>query len=428
MFEEGIGSREQTERLKNALGRRRRKLENALDGQHPRNEAKYYAHLYPAKLICQWLAYGKKPNDYLARREFAFIFENDAHHRYQTFTLAADLQTALSRRVPHKIDFGAVYNAQPKDYKSTPDFRPQERELVFDIDLTDYDDVRGCCREATVCQQCWKFIVLAAKILNVVLRNHFGYRHMLWIFSGRRGMHCWVADEGARRLENNDRSAVAAYLSFRLNELPYDAEFVHPYAADVRPEINELVVEQGWLTDERLREALHKYCKDEPTRDFIQQAMRGDEPKTRWRLLKTLCDEATYRAELERPRGPKPPEITDERIHFLRTFVLDRLNPRLDSNVTTATNHLLKSPFCVHPKTGLVAVPFDVERAADFRIDEVPRVDLLVAELDQKTKDGELKGRRRSGEPARLSVPYKHTALAPWIRVFEAFIKDLGSN
>lgn len=49
--------------------------------------------------------------------------------------------------------------------------------------------------------------------MDVGLRQDFGFKHILWIYSGRRGVHCWVADDAARALTNEGRGAVADYFS-----------------------------------------------------------------------------------------------------------------------------------------------------------------------------------------------------------------------
>ena len=52
----------------------------------------------------------------------------------------------------------------------------EERELVFDIDMTDYDDVRFCCKGSDICNNCWPLMQFAIKILDAGLQGELIYK------------------------------------------------------------------------------------------------------------------------------------------------------------------------------------------------------------------------------------------------------------
>lgn len=391
----------------------------------------YYRRLFPFAQYYRWLNYGGIQKNYFQNREFSFTLKDDIYVRYQSFTNQSELEKEMQKMNPYKIDIGAVYSHRPNQHNTVKSgsFQALEKELVFDIDMTDYDDVRSCCSAADICSKCWTLMTIAIRILDRALKDDFGFQHLLWVYSGRRGVHCWVCDEAARKLSAAARSAVAEYLSLvkggeETVKKVILSDPIHPFIRE------SLMVVERYFTRYALqeqdilgnKETLDKVLAlvPEDTRKDLQQDFQNErKPESRWKLIK---DHA------KRKQG-----TSKKGYYFDKEIMLQYCYPRLDVNVSKGVNHLLKSPFSVHPKTGRISVPIDLKELEKFDPFAVPTISQICEELD-RARPGEEedkvddKENEKDTSERRKIRDYKRTSLAKYVKHFDQFLDGVARS
>ncbi|KAG2468345.1 NACAM protein, partial [Polypterus senegalus] len=224
----------------------------------------YYRRLFPFSQYFRWLNYGGVTKNYFQNREFSFTLKDDIYVRYQCFSNQTELEKEMQKMCPYKIDIGAVYShrvslaCSPNQHNAVKSgsFQAQEKELVFDIDMTDYDDVRSCCRKS------------------------------------------------------------------------------------------------------QIRDMLQSDFQKQKT-----SVKRWDSLKNRVKQVSIISLKQAWRCGSQKNSALLDSEI-----------VLQYCYPRLDVNVSKGVNHLLKSPFSVHPKTGRISVPIDTRQLDQFDPFAVPTI------------------------------------------------------
>ena len=348
----------------------------------------YYANFFPYEMYFSWL--GRDEVEQFQRREFSFTLENDVYFRFQSYKSCEELKNKLIQYCPKKIDVGAMYNVLPTEHKTADPFFAQEKEIVFDIDMNDYDDIRTCCQEAKLCSKCWKYMIVAYKILDKILKEDFGFKHILYAFSGRRGIHAWLCDERARVLRDDGRIAIANYIKYKIGNVKMEITQglknpLHPaYVRALKicdQYFIDILNEQDLLNNEKGQNLLMALIKAYFHKDFdeakIVEVFSNPEIKKSSQKLNEIKDILLKNKK----------DFSETLDLCINDFKLNILYPRLDINVSTHINHLLKSPFCIHPKTGLVAVPLSEEDILKFNIDNIPRLDQLMDYYKKKKKN-----------------------------------------
>ncbi|XP_005801809.1 DNA primase small subunit isoform X1 [Xiphophorus maculatus] len=394
----------------------------------------YYRRLFPFAQYYRWLNYGGVQKNYFQNREFSFTLKDDIYVRYQSFSSQSELEKEMQKMNPYKIDIGAVYSHRPNQHNTVKSgsFQALEKELVFDIDMTDYDDVRSCCSAADICSKCWTLMTIAIRILDRALRRDFGFHHLLWVYSGRRGVHCWVCDEAARKLSAAARSAVAEYLSLikggeETVKKVMLTDPIHPFIRESL-EVVKHYFPQYALQDQNIlgrKESEEKVLAlvPEDVKKELQEIFQEERnPERRWRHIEV--------------QAKKKQQTAKKRQYFEKEIMLQYCYPRLDVNVSKGVNHLLKSPFSVHPKTGRISVPIDLTDVDKFDPFAVPTISLICEELDRpkadedeaKSEDTKGKENEQDSTEKRKIRDYKRTSLAKYVKYFDQFLAGMADS
>lgn len=251
----------------------------------------YYEHTYPFTTI--FSLFGEQG------REFAFEDASHRMRRYIFFDTVEDFRKEVLTRLPSAIHIGPVYVGHG-EHRTV-----KYRELVFDIDLNDYGNARGCCKdEKKACCKCWKYAQFCIRVLHRFLSD-YGFQKILFFFSGLKGLHCWVFDEKARTMSKQARETLVRDL--QIPELDFGRS--------------------------------DGVCKPPKRRRYI-----GD-------LLKEKNDQY-YEKMITEEQGLKREFETKRTQWGLESALLYFLWPRIDAKVTSEPTHMIKSPFAKNPKSG----------------------------------------------------------------------------
>ncbi|KAL5594323.1 hypothetical protein BROUX41_001265 [Berkeleyomyces rouxiae] len=388
----------------------------------------FYERLFPFKTLFQWLNHSPIPSTDMKHREIAMTLNGpggaEFYKRYLSYNSAEHLKKDVILQIPTRFEIGPVYSTNPRDRKSLPNpaaFKPIAKELCFDIDLTDYDEIRTCCDKANICRKCWAFMTMSVKVLDAALRDDFGFKHIMWVYSGRRGIHCWVCDKSARNLNDQQRRAVAGYFDVVRGGAQTSKKVnlrrpLHPHLTRsldlLKSHFQHDVLEvQDPLADPERQKYMLGMIPDKSLQESLAQKWEasGGDSLSKWTSIDAI-------AKRDAGKNFDTRALRDAK----QDIVLEYTYPRLDIEVSKKLNHLLKSPFVVHPGTGRVCVPVDTSKLNEFQPLAVPTVQELLQQIDDwKEEEGE------TSTSSKPLADWEKTDLKPYIDYFRSFVAGL---
>jgi DNA primase small subunit len=306
------------------------------------------------------------------------------------------------------------------------------------------------------------------RVLDSVLREDFNFQHLLFVFSGRRGAHAWVSDEAARKLSDEQRTAVLGFVNVFSGDTstPFGygggapaggggggggdkhlASFfrvlnglttpLHPALQRAYQQLDGMFERfivseagQGLLAKPENWEKVLAMMPTEGPGAELAGVFRTHWPDAasaaqRWGQLKTTITNLVKKLKEMPKKGREDYAHLRTLEKLLPALVFTFTYPRLDVEVSKHRNHLLKAPFCIHPKTGKICVPMRLASIDDFDPNVVPTCRTLMDEGNRWLRERGGAGGAAASEEDKAAL-VAATSLKPYVAEFENFIKEIG--
>jgi DNA primase small subunit len=177
----------------------------------------YYRTHFPATSLFKMVSREWEGEFAPVNREWGVETIDGKFKRWKSCSSADELRRLVSASGVGKLNIGAVYTTPARsrwelDLGCAKVMHDVGSELRFDIDLDDYPHLGVTKDDLDGCDRVWPVVALGLETAKQALESHFGFKHVLAVYSGRRGGHLWVLDRRAFGLSNEARAAIVAWL------------------------------------------------------------------------------------------------------------------------------------------------------------------------------------------------------------------------
>ena len=298
--------------------------------------------------------------DMLFQREIGFIPFNGTMIRHKKFSGQGPIDKFARQYVPRHLYYSSAYYRFPDQHKMA-EKEWLGAELIFDLDA---DHIEGADK-MTYMQILAEVKKHTMRLLDMLI-NDFGFNenNIRLYFSGGRGYHVHVESDKIYTMDSDSRRDIGDYIRIEgLNmedlKLLDDSYFEYGILGRFNRYISEFYnnVDESYIKNVfgkswwNYMNYLEKFYNGEKIVDFLRR-----EKGNKFKLL------------IKRNNSNENASVDYDRImlgHLLQSFKKSAL-AEIDEPVTTDIHRLIRFPYSLHGKTGLMVKPIPVNELELF--------------------------------------------------------------